>query len=133
MISTSTMYWITRLDGINNLCMLFTAIGCVCGVFCIILKCDLKDISINWAPSEYKSSKIFEVRAWFKRLFVISIVGAVNFVLGVALPTTKEAIVIWATPQILNNEEVQKLPKNAVSVCNAWLREQLKEQENTND
>jgi hypothetical protein len=43
------------------------------------------------------------------------------------IPSTRSAIAIWAVPKVINNEQVQALPNNALKLVNAQLQEWLKD------
>jgi hypothetical protein len=133
-----TMYWITRLDAVNGLMSavaIIAAIGIVAGVIIYFieqseLRSDLR--RLNRAPHDD------DYQAWVEtdklllslmmRCIKISIpCFIVSCIILTVIPTTKQAIAIWAVPKVINNEQVQALPDNALKLVNAQLQEWLKD------
>ena len=54
--------------------------------------------------------------------------GLVFIVVWAFIPSTKEACAIYLIPKIANNEQVQKIPENALRLLNAKLEEWIDEQ-----
>jgi len=108
MITESTLYWITRLDGFNHLlvalCLMTGAIAIVSLVALCHPESSLTDQSIG------------------KRGISITLPLLFTFVLGlVFLPTTKEMFAIKVIPAIANNEKVQGIGDKALTFANEWL------------
>ena len=45
----------------------------------------------------------------------------------VLVPSTKQAVLVYTVPKIVNNEQVQKMPENFIKYTNDWLEKQLHE------
>jgi len=114
MITMWDVYWITRLNGILIaawvlffLCVLFPII------FLAIYDCEY-----SREPKQRKLN-FFKKAMWLW-------VGALMFLfIALLIPTTKKAVAIYMIPKIANNEQVQKLPDNALKFLNgkfeAWI------------
>jgi hypothetical protein len=117
MITGWEIYWITRLDAI------LVVFGTLAALFLIALLCFALIAGAEGCRGE-------TYKRWIFRLALPAIV----FVIITALiPSTKTAVAIYVIPKIANNEQVQKLPDNAVKFLNtkleAWINETLKEKE----
>lgn len=102
-ITSSDIYWITRLDGINNCA---TGVSILSGIafffFTIFSFCATAD-------------KMWEILPLFIRTAIISgICFALSLIILVFVPTTKEAIIIYGLPKVVNNEKVQQKVSSAV-------------------
>lgn len=107
MITSSMVYWITRLDDIK----------CLFGLGGFTAACLLLFVVCFCVDNYYTKTALG---------FCVGVVFCLLLCVGsVFIPSTKDAIVIYAAPIILNNEEVQEMPLNAVKVCNEWFKEQL--------
>ena len=77
------------------------------------------------------------ITKWLKRILITSSLSW--FLLGLIstfLPTPKTVVAMITVPAIVNNEEVQKLPKNILSFVNEYLEQNIykyKNQEEEND
>jgi hypothetical protein len=116
MITAWDIYWITRLDSINTfLATIFfipLGIGCLTLMFYPILKMDVFD------GEENKFRKFNKVLFKILPIYIL-IVGTIFCI----FPNTKEAVAIYLIPKIANNEQVQKLPDNAMKFLNGKLEE----------
>jgi len=116
MITGWEIYWITRLDAI---CM-FLVIGGTCAVICSPL--------VSMALDDF-----FDVeREKRMRIAATTFFAGIAFLAAsVLIPTTNQAVAIYMVPKIANNEQMQKLPDNAMKFLNtkfeAWIDETLKE------
>ena len=105
-ITESTIYWITRLDGINVALGVLLAVTTVMGS----LVCLIGSLEEEWA---------------FIRRFAPKAV-AITLVLTLALvfiPTTKEICAIKVIPVIVNDDSVQKIPGDIAELAHEWLEE----------
>lgn len=97
MITEINMYWLTRLDGIYNLCTIGCTICCAALIFmipCLIMfKCDE-----NAAGTKITG----KMTLW-------TVISGIFFTAGLLfIPTTKEMAAIYAIPAIARSEAVQK-------------------------
>lgn len=106
MITMMDVYWITRLDSLIGLCIfliiMFAVMIIALGVFSIV---------------EDKWDKVKKSFYIFSSLLVFIIV------ICTFLPSTKEAVAIYMIPKIANNEQLQKLPDNALRLLNTKFEE----------
>jgi len=98
MITAWELYWITRLDGLNSTFNIFAGIFIL---ICLILL--ITRISLIFVPEENNIKNIFS-----KLLIPSSIILAILVILCDFIPTTKQAIVIYCVPKILNNEVIKE-------------------------
>lgn len=118
-----TIYWITRLDGLQNLSNGMVIIGSGVALF---LLAGL--VSIMGGGCGHDDSEKVDFSKWFKRLLMPSLLCIITGIIGsVFLPTTKEAAAIYLLPKIVNNQQVQELPDNALKFLNAKLEEWIDE------
>jgi hypothetical protein len=108
MITSWDIYWITRLDSINA----FLAICSILSIAIFILVG-----STTEGFEDYRNRK---------KIFVISISSIFLLTMSALLtPTTKEFAVIYLAPKIINNEQVQKIPDNALKLLNKKMEEYI--------
>lgn len=117
MISPWEVYLFTRLDVLNAILFFFSLILCVWFIGCCMQKGDVE--------GETEKARWGSLRNRVGVAFVFTVVA-----FG-AIPTTKEAAVIYLLPKIANNEQVQKVPENFVKLLNtkmeAWIADFEKE------
>ena len=103
------------------------------GIFLIMTYCQ-SDLFERTKESQEKKNTITK---WLKRILITSSLGW--FLLGLIctfLPTPKTVVAMITVPAIVNNKEVQKLPKNILSFVNEYLEQNIykyKNQEKEND
>lgn len=110
MITPMQVYWITRLDGINEFLI----------IMAFILFLVLVGIII--------SRNIDDKKIWDKTTFKLSFIAIILFFLAVFIPTTKEMVTIYMLPKIANSQMVQELPddmKNLKLMALEYLKDQL--------
>jgi len=113
MITAWDVYWITRLDGIGlGLPLVF-----ITAIFVVIAWIIAMSAGSMWEDNEEKRPK------YLRFLYAAIGVGALALTVGLFVPTTKEAVAIYMIPKIANNEQVQKLPDNAMKFLNGKFEE----------
>jgi len=68
--------------------------------------------------------------AWKRYRRISSLIIGFIIFLGIsisAIPTTKEFAAIYLIPKVVNNEQVQKLPDNAVRLMNEKLEQWIED------
>lgn len=88
-----------------------------------------------------ESKKELEKKAtclkWSKRAVIISaITWIIVGLISILIPSSKTIVAMITVPAIVNNEEVQKLPKNILSFVNEYLEQNIykyKNQEEENN
>ena len=103
------------------------------GIFLVMTYCQ-SDLFERTKESQEKKNTITK---WLKRILITSSLSW--FLLGLIctfLPTPKTVVAMITVPAIINNEEVQKLPKNILSFVNEYLEQNIykyKNQEEENN
>ena len=109
MITSSQIYWITRLDHLSEL---FGVGGFLVAAAGAILCFCINEIKIF--PAKF----IGPIMVMF---------GIMMMVTNTFLPTQKKAIAIYCLPSIVNNQTVQEIPANTATFINeqlkAWIEE----------
>ncbi len=116
-ITESTVYWITRLDGINVVLKLFAASTGIASLVLIAV-----GFCFQYASDSTKEDKLLG-KALHKLASIVVPLFFLFILLLVATPTTKEMCVIKGVPVIVNNESVQELPSDVVDLAHEWLEE----------
>lgn len=120
MITTSEMYWLTRLDDINFVLGLFFILGGV-ATFLLYL----------FGAIEYEDAPDRRRQVWqIARRALSSVILAL--IVGTFIPTTKEMAAILVIPKIVNNEKVQDAGNKLYDLAVEWL-EALKPEKNTKE
>lgn len=115
MITESTIYWITRLDYVQGFFIGLAIItGVLTGVLNFVLGC-------NW-DSCWEKEKVTAFK-WFKKSFLLWIIVALSAFTACLIPNTKEMCAIKIIPVMVNDPNVQELPKSLVGLANEWIEE----------
>jgi hypothetical protein len=111
MITLWDIYWITRLDGACLFLTFGAVISPIAALMCMLF------------------GELEEGSVWHFRKSIITLISLVVVfsLLRVFLPSTKEAVAIYMVPKIVNNEQVQKLPDNAMKFLNTKLESWISE------
>ena len=120
MITTSEMYWLTRLDDINYALGLFSILG---GVATFLL--------YAFGAIEYEDAPDRRRQVWQIAGRALSSV-ILALIVGTFIPTTKEMAAILVIPKIVNNEKVQDAGNKLYDLAVEWL-EALKPEKNTKE
>lgn len=137
MITPSTIYWLTRLDGIHH------SLDCIIG-FLIFVSILATAISVAlFLMSHFTGNETFDVfdgksdaelndihkamRKWSWNAIKGVATGLVSiFLLQLSLaflPTTKEMAAIIVVPRIANSESIQQLGDGIVNIAQEWMKE----------
>lgn len=116
-ITSSTVYWITRLDYFSNATFCVGTAGMLLGgIFLVMSIIALLDgDKVKWL-------------CWL--LACVFITGLLSTTAHLFIPTTKEMCAIKVLPVIANNDEVQQLPNKVVELANEWIDELKPNKEN---
>jgi len=121
MITSWDIYWITRLDLLNVVCIaLLTGSGIV--LIIIFINIFGEDL----VEALWKEDSLLITRKIIKIGGLVFILSLLSFIL---IPSTKEAVAIYMVPKIANNEQVQKLPDNAMKFLNGKFKEWINDME----
>lgn len=133
-MTTTMMYWITRLDGIRDLLKgldMFTTvlascglvICCVTAIICMAMCSESYSISKVVEDSEYKfvrNIRNYTAKVTFCVFVPINILFSTAYVLT---PSTKEYCAINVVPAIMNNAKVQEFGDELYRLGVDWLKE----------
>ena len=101
------MYWFTRLDTFNDFAWTCGILLVIVGA--ILVACVLDD-GISW---------IFPAATLVPGMLLILV--------GLFLPTQKEAAAIWLVPKMVNNEKLNNIASNTLSIVDEYTKEYLAE------
>lgn len=107
MITSWDIYWLTRLD---NICV-FLGVLWVLSLVAVGVALFIGIFGLIEDDDEIKSG-IKQVLRYFVPIAIILSIPAIF------LPSTKEYAAIWLIPKVINNEQVQKVPEQALKLLN---------------
>ena len=119
------IYWIVMLDNIKYMIEVITIIVGVLVIFAgvgggIFFSCQLDFEWDKFKPYFIKSLKYYVITV----IFISILIAAQAFI-----PNTKQMIAIITIPKIINNEQIQDMPDNALKLINKKLKEWAEETE----
>ena len=117
MISPWTIYWITRLDALRDVLQSISALSVIIAAVTLFFMVMIK-IDESW--DEWGKF----CTAFFIPSLILLIISGIGYV---AMPSTKEACAIYIIPKIVNNEQVQQVPENALKFLSSQLEEWVRE------
>jgi len=118
MITSSDIYWITRLDVFNNVAQFL----CFVSLVLFVLG------AITWWMYKEDGSDQESINMYAKSCKTLFAAFLVTTLVWSFIPTTKEFAVIYLAPKVINNEQVQKLPDNFVKLLNTKMEQWMKTQ-----
>lgn len=122
----STLYWITRLESMKELCGVLMFIGIILSVVVgfIALFCYFDHASFGKEEDNFFK----KLKRAFISLIIVSTLFGVAYIF---IPTTKEVAFIYLTSKTTkwaeNNEQVQKLPDNVLKMLNTKMEQYIEE------
>ena len=133
-MTTTMMYWITRLDGIRDLLHgldMFTSIltisglvaSCVTAIICMAMCSESYSINEIVEDSDYKfvrNIRNYTAKVTFCVFVPINILFSTAYVL---IPSMKEYCAIKVVPAIVNNEKIQEFSDELYKLGVDWLKE----------
>lgn len=107
----SELYWITRLEYIQNFLVIVMSVSSIATFVSFVL----------WLVSEYED-EIKKALLRLKCAFTTLVVSSLIFVFT---PTTKEALLIWGVGSTIDylqeNETAKQLPDKCINALNDWV------------
>ena len=107
----SELYWLTRLEYIQNFLVIVMSISGITTFISFTL----------WIMSE----SVKEIRAtllWLRCAFATLVISSLTFVF---VPSTKEALLIWGVGSTIDflqeNETAKQLPDKCIDALNDWV------------
>lgn len=120
-ITESTIYWITRLDGMHNFLISLCIITGILAVLSLITF--FATFMVSEGEEDFYPAMKFELRTCFISIALL----AVFFLVSVFVPTTKEMAMIKVLPVISNSKFMsEELPKDIREIY-MLAKEALKE------
>ena len=124
MIAPTTMYWLTRLDGIHDFSILLTIILLLGTAICFPLGNILAGAKKDYFTTEEEAARyrkigkrLLSCAKWCVAAWIVS-VSALLF-----LPTTKEMAAILVVPKVANSEKVQEIGGRLYDLAVEWMEE----------
>lgn len=109
------MYWFLMLDNIKKITMVpatIFVIFTIVFIICMLANCDdWDDLTDHWKKVFIRGSIISFIFAFI----FISLTGMI--------PSTKQMAIIYVVPKIINNKQVQEIPKKMLELSTEWLDE----------
>lgn len=107
----SELYWLTRLEYIQNFLVIVMSVSGITMFISFTL----------WIMSE----SVKEIRAtllWLRCTFAILVISSLIFIF---VPSTKEALLIWGVGSTIDyiqeNETAKQLPDKCINALNDWV------------
>lgn len=116
MLTSMDMYWLTRLDSLNNWIGCVFIISTIVGLVVGSVGAMFADTCDNLSPKD--------AFRWARRILLMSLIFGG---LGVMVPTTKEMVAIYVVPALANNEQVRSIPDTALKLADEYLKQKLDE------
>jgi hypothetical protein len=111
------VYLFTRLDSINFFFAFISLATLIGGGFVMLIA------AISWEGNNSQLGEKIVRQGWIWFISIFVIFGGISCL----IPTTKEAAAIYLIPKLVNNEQVQAIPENALKLLNlkfqAWIEE----------
>lgn len=115
MITPSTIYWLTRLDALNIVCVATLVISAfICVIAAIMF------FGVATPDHEEDDPLMKSLLKATKTSFAIAIISTI---VAAFLPTTKEMAAIIVVPRVANSETVQQLGDGIVNLAQEWMKE----------
>lgn len=115
------IYWLTRLDYINNFFTVMIIVGVITSMVLIII-CSIMYLNEDFVPSKLKNISIYTL--------IITIILSIT---SIFIPTTKDAYMIYgiggSIDYLRENETVKQLPDKCINFIDKWVDENLKTEE----
>lgn len=120
------IYWITRLDVINGLGCIFVTLGIICSLALSILHL--------LASNDKDTSLVKTIKPYKYYSYVILTIGSM---VGIFLPTTKEAVMIWGVggtiDYIKSNDAAKQLPDKCIKALDKFVDEYMLNEEDNKE
>lgn len=112
MITTTQMYWLTRLDTLEAVGILLSVLGSLAALPLIIIY----DVCFE-ELTEYARRTIRTI------LRVVVPAVLLGFAITIFVPNTKEMAAIWVVPKLANSESVSEIADGIKTLAVEWLEE----------
>ena len=107
----SELYWLTRLEYIQNFLVIVMSISGIALFFSFVL----------WFMADYEDEAKLTLK-WVIGSFTTLVISSLIFVF---VPSTKEALLIWGVGSTIDyiqeNETAKQLPDKCINALNDWV------------
>ena len=110
------MYWLTRIDSINNMVIMFFTILLLVAIAFVVLGIDMRIDFSDDEPGYRIGCRLH--RAVLRIILPIQVVLSIVIV---AVPSTKEMAAIIIVPRLANSEKVQTVGNKVYDLAMEWL------------
>ena len=117
-MSSFFIYTILMLDNLRDALTVVSVFSYVTASMCaiVMLVCHIEGLA------EHRGRRL--VRRFLFGSILVAVLVTPALVL---VPSTKQAVIVYTVPKIVDNEQVQKIPENFIKHTNDWLEKQLHE------
>lgn len=112
MITTTQMYWLTRLDAIGALSTVMIVLGVGVTVSATVI---YASTLVTLSENERR------VLRNILRVFISTLV--LGIAVNVFVPNTKEMAAIWVVPKLANSESLSDIADGVKTLATEWLEE----------
>lgn len=116
-MNTFLLYFLLQLDSLNRL---FLTMSIVIGFFIAVF------VVVYLASSEDRDDNLSSASLQFLTMKKIWVGFAVFTILTIIMPSTKNAVIVYALPKIMSNQHVQQIPSNFVNIIDLKMKGWLK-------
>lgn len=120
------IYWITRLDAINNLSIAFIVVGVIISAILTILH--------RFAVSNGEGKAVKDIKPYRISSYIVLIIGVL---MNTFIPNTKEATMIWCVggtiDYIKSNDTATQLPDKCIQALDKFVDEYILNEENNKE
>ena len=107
----SELYWLTRLEYIQNFLVIVMSVSGIALFFSFVL----------WFMADYEDEAKLTLK-WVISSFTTLVISSLIFVF---VPSTKEALLIWGVGSTIDyiqeNETAKQLPDKCINALNDWV------------
>ncbi len=130
MSNYSKIYWLTRLDSINDLLITLIIIGILYSFFVVLLSAMSRDFDEYKSPEVVLKREALRVKFQNKIKWVLPL-SCFCLLISVFLPTRNEALLIMAGGKTLDyvqsDTSLSKIPQQTTTIISQYLENALKE------
>ena len=122
LITSTQLYWFTRLNVINGLALAMLVFGFIVSV--------ISGFVTLVTTHDFEERDHAVAKTIFRWTFSMFIIGLLT---RCFVPNTREAAAIWAIPKVVNNPQVQSIGTNTLNIADIgikYLREVIEEKKN---
>ena len=107
------LYFVIKLDAFSDI---FTTAAIISGILLAIAMGSSTTLNVN---ENTRNAAL----PWARKL---GFFFTIFLVIATILPNTKQTVIIYCLPKMVNNEQVQKIPDKLLELTNAWIDETIR-------